>query len=422
MPSKCFLPIGGKIVLQHILNRIKPLNCTTYLAVPTQALRDKHYDDLFIDLAMDNDVNLRHGHDDSPLHRMVEIVESMLDQPKYVIRITHDDILIDAQTIVQLVEKVRQEQAGYGISPSIVEGAGIEVIAVENLLHAAQNHAENVEYISYFVKGENCPNPRIIKIQPRETIQRPYRLTLDYYEDYVVLESIFRELGINCTIDKICEFLDMNLSILSYNRLPEVSLYTCVKNGGKWIKDTIDSAFCDVQDREYLLIDDASTDDTLKKVLWMSASRDIKIHINQDTQGLASSSNKAISMARGKYIMRIDADDMIRFNTLNTMKQVLEETGAVICYANYDEINEKGHFVRRNVDAREHHHAGCALMNKRWLNEIRFKEGIQHWDSLELYKRIKDRFPIAYVDQSLWFYRIHDKNLSKSKGREKCKP
>lgn len=421
LPRKCFLKIAGKPVLQHIFDRLKPLDIPVVLAIPEGTYSEYHSYFKF------QNFTYYEGNAESPLHRMVGCLLGMRRagiNPKYIIRITHDDILIDSLTIRELLQEVINQKAGYGITPTIVDGAGAEVIATENILNALQKHPEPVEHISYFVKGENCPNPKIIEMRPRPSIERKARLTLDYYEDYVVLETILREVGPEASVDEICLYLDENPQILDYNRLPTYTIYTCVKNGVKWIDGNVrHSLLC--TDIERLIIDDCSTDKTLSELL-RSTNTGYRVIINEENIGLASSSNIAISKAKGKYIMRVDVDDIVKPQAFEQMSAKMEAEGSVICYANYTEVNEDGVFIRdrENVDAKEKHHIGCALVNKRWLNEIRFKEGIRHWDGLELYNRIKGRFPISYVEEPLWYYRVRKDSMSRTnlEERERCKP
>jgi len=422
LKEKCFLNIVGKPTLQHIFDRIQNVGIKTFLALPDNLSLPYIYKYKNI-VNKYPFVNIFYGDADSPLLRMVQLVETKYafrKKPKYIIRITHDDILIDGKTLLDLLDEVRKQNAGYGISPSIIEGAGVEVIALENLLKANKEHSDPIEYISYFVKGESCPNSKVVIVCPRREIVRPYRLTLDYYEDYVVLETILRKVGVDAPLDNICEYLDMNPSILNYNKMPEVTVYTCVRNGEKFINQTINSVLTSHQD-EYIIIDDHSDDDTLHYILKYYGDQKIKVMANDKTLGLASSSNKAIENARGKYVMRVDCDDILKPNIINVMKKEIEKTESVICYANYDEIDEDGKIIRKNVDAKEKHHAGCALMNKRWLNEIRFKEGIKHWDSLELYNRIRNKFKITYINEPLWYYRVHKDSLSNFNKKERQK-
>lgn len=407
LPGKALRRIAGRPAIEHILQRLKPTGLDVILAVPE---RDG---DAFLSAAVKNLALIRCGNDESPLHRMADaMIRWCKPLPKYVVRITHDDILIDAQTVTELLAVVEREGAGYGITPDIVDGAGVEVIHTANLMWAAEHIKEPVEHISYYVRGDcGVPMPKIVRHHPRMAVQRPYRLTMDYPEDAAVLEAVLGRLGPDASVDNICSFLDQNPWILAHNKLPEVSLYTCARNAAATIRATLESVV-DVGD-EYVVVEDASTDDTLLKILGAKAlGQRMRLIVNEENLGLASSSNVALKACRGRYVMRVDADDKVKPGALWEMKQLMQRTGAAIVYADYTEIDEHDQVVRHHAPAAEHHHAGCALMDARLINELRFREGLRHWDSLELYNRVQARFPIAYVGEPLWFYRVRRDSMS----------
>lgn len=412
LPSKCFLKIAGHDVISHILHRIRD-RIKVVLAVPfNQGHLYAQY--------KSNNVDIFEGHCESPLHRMAEALKwhsTFKKLPKYVVRITHDDMLIDANTMDDLIERVRLENAGYGITPKILEGAGVEVIHSENILDAAHQHKEPIEHISYFVKGLKSVVKKEITLTPRESIKRNYRLTLDYYEDYVVLETILRQLSPFATNDEICAYLDQNSHILKYNKLPVVSVYTCARNAEKYITNTMLSVF-NFDDVEYVVVDDKSTDNTLNEIMAFSSYKEkFRLLVNEKNKGLASSSNDIFKYLRGKYIMRIDADDKLAYDALPKMVEHLNLTGSGIVYSAYKEINSEAKVIKEYCDPRENHHAGCALMDKRMISEIKFTDGLRHWDSLDLYVKIKDRYPISYIDEPLWFYRRHNASLTNQSTR-----
>jgi hypothetical protein len=101
------------------------------------------------------------------------------------------------------------------------------------------------------------------------------------------------------------------------------------------------------------------------------------------------------------------------------MKDVMDESGAAIVYANFNEIDSEGRTVRRNVAGNESHHAGCSLMNLKLINEVRFREGLKHWDGLELLARIGSNFPVAYVERPMWLYRIREDSMSRTNEKER---
>lgn len=417
LPGKVFMEVAGVPAIKHILGRVAGCGLPVIVAVPDGCHDYDH-------LAQDG-VTIFCGNPDSPLHRMAEVVDAMPEhkRPKWIVRITHDDILIDQITMLKLLKACDENPAaGYGVCPSIVDGAGVEVIRIDNLLHAARTRTEPTEFVSYFVKSK--PFPKTITIAPRISVMRPYRLTMDYYEDWVVLDTVLARVGPGASLDAVCYYLDTHAHILAWNRQPLVTFYTCVRDGEKFIRKAMRSVLNNAGfDFEYIVVDDGSRDATAVIVSEFAGDRRLRFFKNRTSLGLASSSNIALSKSRGKYIMRIDADDVLLPYAAETMIQTMEKEKAGAVYAAYCEIDANGKILRgnNNLDPREVHHAGCALFDKKLLNEIRFTEGLRHFDGADLHLRMKDRAMIAYVDSPLWHYRRHDKNLSNSDRDERAR-
>ncbi len=92
-------------------------------------------------------------------------------------------------------------------------------------------------------------------------------------------------------------------------RLPKISVFTSVKNGGRFLRETLDSIFEQTfLNFEVVLVDGASTDNTLdvlndyaneKRLYWISEPD------NSAPEGFL----KALKMARGEYIMLTGISD-----------------------------------------------------------------------------------------------------------------
>ncbi|MBN2570453.1 MAG: glycosyltransferase family 2 protein [Deltaproteobacteria bacterium] len=92
-------------------------------------------------------------------------------------------------------------------------------------------------------------------------------------------------------------------------QLPKVSIIMCIYNGGKYVREAVDSILNQTfTDFEFIIINDGSKDKT-KEILESYADARIKIH-HQENIGLTKSLNRALSFTRGKYIARQDADDV----------------------------------------------------------------------------------------------------------------
>lgn len=62
---------------------------------------------------------------------------------------------------------------------------------------------------------------------------------------------------------------------------------------------------------------------------------------------------------------------------------------------------------------RESHHVGGAVFSKAFIQEVRFRDGIRHWDGRELYRRMVSLGArIEYHDGPTWVYRKHAGSMS----------
>ena len=91
---------------------------------------------------------------------------------------------------------------------------------------------------------------------------------------------------------------------------PLISVLMSVYNGEKYLREAIESILAQTfADFEFLIINDGSTDSSRDIILSYSDAR-IRLIDNEEKIGLTKSLNKGISLARGKYIARMDADDI----------------------------------------------------------------------------------------------------------------
>lgn len=91
--------------------------------------------------------------------------------------------------------------------------------------------------------------------------------------------------------------------------MPKVTVILPVFNGYKYLDAAINSLLCqNFHDFELIIIDDGSTDESELIINKYNDSR-IKF-FQQENRGLAVTLNRAISLAKGKYIARQDQDDV----------------------------------------------------------------------------------------------------------------
>lgn len=117
--------------------------------------------------------------------------------------------------------------------------------------------------------------------------------------------------------------------------------YNADKYIGEAIASVLRQSFADF---ELLIINDGSTDDTVKVV---SAFRDKRIVlINQENKGIAAALNTGLSLARAPYIARFDADDVCFHDRLKVQYDFITrypEYSIIGSAADYMDVD--GHFI-----------------------------------------------------------------------------
>src|SRR5690606_25904165 len=107
----------------------------------------------------------------------------------------------------------------------------------------------------------------------------------------------------------------------------KVSLFIPVYNTELFIAQTIESVLAQTfTDYELIIVDDCSTDSSYE-ICKSYADRDprIKLYRNEQNLGMMPNWNKGISLATGKYFMKLDADDLIHKEFVERSFRILEE-------------------------------------------------------------------------------------------------
>ena len=104
------------------------------------------------------------------------------------------------------------------------------------------------------------------------------------------------------------KFMDQSYSNEDNNQ-PLISVVIPCYNQGMFLNDAINSALNQMPTVEVIVVNDGSTDNTAKVAECWPVSI-----INQPNRGLSAARNAGITIARGKYIVCLDADDMLAPN------------------------------------------------------------------------------------------------------------
>ncbi len=106
--------------------------------------------------------------------------------------------------------------------------------------------------------------------------------------------------------------------------MPKISVVMSVFNAEKFLREAIDSILRQTySDFEFIIINDGSNDSS-RQIMESYNDYRIKVINNDGNKGLIYSLNKGIESAKGKYIVRMDADDIAVKTRLEKQFSILE--------------------------------------------------------------------------------------------------
>jgi glycosyltransferase involved in cell wall biosynthesis len=204
---------------------------------------------------------------------------------------------------------------------------------------------------------------------------------------------------------------------------PKYTVYIPSHNYGRFLRDAVLSVFSQtVSDWELLLFNDGSDDDTLSIMRSFEAHPKIKI-FDTGGIGLAKICNKATQAARGKYIIRLDGDDVFDKNILLVLGHALDRDDTLgLVFPDYYLVNAEGNVM--GYEKREKlfsdlkkldipPHGACTMARVSAITEVGgYREDINAQDGYDLWSKIIQKFGSENVNLPLFYYRRHGRNLT----------
>ena len=123
-----------------------------------------------------------------------------------------------------------------------------------------------------------------------------------------------------------------------------VSIITPSYNSKRFIKETIDSVLSQTyQNWEMIIVDDCSKDGSVEYIKNIIKNDErIKIIALSKNVGAAEARNKALDIAKGRYIAFLDSDDVWYENKLEEQIKFMKENNYAFTYTAYIPISEDG--------------------------------------------------------------------------------
>lgn len=179
------------------------------------------------------------------------------------------------------------------------------------------------------------------------------------------------------------------------------------------------------RDFEFLVVNDASTDPNVERVVLSYDDERIRYSANTGNMGISDVRNKLIGLARGEYLAVMDHDDISlpdRFQKEVAYLDAHPDVGIVGCqFVEFQDGQRRSAFPSEDMDIRTDFMETCALLHPTCMirKSILEKTGIRYEgefspaEDYALYCRMLPFTKFHNIDEILFHYRWHSDNTSK---------
>lgn len=216
-----------------------------------------------------------------------------------------------------------------------------------------------------------------------------------------------------------------------------LSIIIPVYNAEAYLRECLDSIMAQSFDDEYevILVNDGSKDGSLSICEEYAKKHKNTTVLTGKNAGVSAARNKALDIAKGKWLLFVDADDKLLPNALTILYARASTTGADIILANavklegtkYSRpIHKLPNETLPNVIFHIKHFALWGYLIRREVvhtHHLRFIEGLAYSeDRIFIYQLVRYCQTIAYADTPVYAYRINTMSVCQSKnGLRKAK-
>lgn len=212
---------------------------------------------------------------------------------------------------------------------------------------------------------------------------------------------------------------------------PVVSVLMSAYNTEQYVAEAVKSILKQTfTDFEFLIIDDGSTDSSLK-ILKRFAAQDPRIQlISRENRGIARTRNELLNQAQGEFIAVTDSDDITAPNRLALQVEFLRQHPEIVCVASsFDVVDEKNRYLSHcdvpldDADIQQLLLKGISLLmhpvamfRKSVLLEIGgYDEAMVASSDLDLWLRMGEVGKLANLPETLLRYRLNKRSISHRK-------
>jgi len=209
---------------------------------------------------------------------------------------------------------------------------------------------------------------------------------------------------------------------------PKISVIMSVYNGMPYLKEAVKSILNQTyKNFEFIIVEDGSTDGSWKYLKSLKDRR-IKLIKNSKNLGLAASLNKALGLAQGDYVARMDADDLSLPKRLEEQVKFFKNHPSIdICGTWADIIDQNGNVIGEKKYPTNSNDIRKALsfynpiihpslmIRKMVFDELKgYDANFDYAEDYDLLMRARKKFSMANLPKKLIKWRIWDERRSRA--------
>lgn len=204
---------------------------------------------------------------------------------------------------------------------------------------------------------------------------------------------------------------------------PKVSVIMPLYNAAPYLKESIESILAQTfSDFEFFIIDDKSSDNSTEIVQSYKDDRIIFIQKPENT-GYTDSLNKSIKLAKGKYIARMDADDISIPNRFEKQYNYMEQNPDLLLLGTFYKIIGMENIVKLPITHDEikvrllFENPIChptVFMRKSFFDNsnLKYDRTFEPAEDYELWTRMSSCGFVENLPEVLLHYRVHEGQVS----------
>lgn len=209
-----------------------------------------------------------------------------------------------------------------------------------------------------------------------------------------------------------------------------VSVITPTFNSTRFVEHTIQSVLAQTMPRwELVIVDDHSRDDTAALLRTLAAQdARIRVEILPTNQGPAAARNRAIELARGRYLAFLDSDDLWEPAKLERQLAFMQRCGCGFSFTGYHLIGEAGEILSKVArvpdqltyeDYLRDTMIGCltVMLDRQVIGEVRFPDLRTRQDTALWLQLLRLHGPARGLPEELARYRVVRHSISRNKWR-----